>query len=233
MDLVVSGRIATLNGSDGFGWVEALAVSRGRVVGAGHQADLESLAGPETVRWRLRAGLVVTPSLTDSHMHLVMAALAAGQPDLTGLDLAGVRAAISAAHRRLLEESDETGWLLGHGWSFDALGGRPSARLLDEVAPGRPVALWAHDHHSRWLSSAAIASAAIGQRADPPAGRIERDAQGRPTGILFEHAAGLVDKVIPVPTAASMEAALIGLRSRAGAAGRDLRPRPGRSDAGP
>jgi predicted amidohydrolase YtcJ len=108
----------------------------------------------------------------------------------------------------LLEQDDAAGWLLGHGWSFDALRGRPGARLLDEAAPGRPVALWAHDHHSRWLSSAAVAAAAIGRREDPPAGRIERDAEGRPTGILFEHAAGLVDEVIPAPTAASIEVAI-------------------------
>jgi hypothetical protein len=53
-------------------------------------------------------------------------------------------------------QGDADGWLLGHGWSFDALGGRPDAGLLDAAAPGRPVALWAHDHHSRWLSSRAI-----------------------------------------------------------------------------
>ena len=94
------------------------------------------------MRWRLRPGLVVTPSLTDAHLHLALAALAA-DPDLTGLDPAEVAVAISAAHQRLLGQGDAT--RCGHGWSFDALGGRPDAGLLDEAAPGRPVALWAHD----------------------------------------------------------------------------------------
>ena len=150
----------------------------------------------------------MTPSLTDSHLHLVMAALAAGQPDLTGMDLVAATTAISEAHRRLLEQGDDSSWLLGHGWSFDALGGRPTAVLLEAAAPGRPVALWAHDHHSRWLSSAAIARAGLAERADPPAGRIERDTLGRASGVLYEHAAGLVDVVIPEPTTAAVESAV-------------------------
>ncbi len=208
VDLVVSGRIATLAGPAGFGWVEALAVSAGRVVAAGSATMVEGLAGPGTVHWRLPPGLVVAPSLTDSHLHLVLAALAAGQPDLTGLDLATVSEVISAADRRLREQGDDSGWLLGHGWSFESLGGRPTAALLDAAAPGRAVALWAHDHHSRWLSSAAIARAGLADRADPPAGRIERNAQGRPSGVLYEHAAGLVDAVIPAPGEAVVEAAV-------------------------
>jgi len=104
VDLVVSGRIATLAGRTGFGWAEALAVSDGRVVAVGTRPDMEALAGHATEHWHLRPGLVVTPSLTDAHLHLALASLAAGQPDLTGLDLAGVAAAISAAHHRLLDQ---------------------------------------------------------------------------------------------------------------------------------
>ena len=206
--LIVSGRIATLAGSSGFGWAEAVAVSDGQVVAVGTRPDMEALAGRATVHWRLRPGLVVTPSLTDAHLHLALAALAAGQPDLTGLDLAGVEAAISAAHHRLLGEGDANGWLLGHGWSFDVLGGRPDVSLLDAAAPGRPVALWAHDHHSRWLSSPAMALAGITGLGDPPSGRIERDQHGAPTGIMVEHASGLVDGFIPAPTAAAVETAI-------------------------
>ena len=83
-------------------------MSGGRVVAAGPTDDLDALAGRATVRWRLRPGLVVTPSLTDAHLHLALAALAAGQPDLTGLDLAGVAAAVAAAHHRLLGLGDAT-----------------------------------------------------------------------------------------------------------------------------
>jgi predicted amidohydrolase YtcJ len=201
-DRLVVGRIATFRGDTGPGWVEALAITDGRVIAAGRHSELEALAGPQTVTWRLPTELAVTPSFTDAHIHLASAALAAEQPDLSGLDRDGVQRAITAAHEARLVNGDADGWLLGHGWSFPALGGHPDAGWLDEAAPGRPVALWAHDHHSRWLSARAIQLAGLASVDDPPAGRIERDGDGRPTGIMYEAAAGLVDRVIP-PVGAS------------------------------
>ncbi len=140
-DLIISGRIATLAGSGGFGWVEALAIRAGRVLAGGTWSDVEPLAGAATRQWRLGRDVVVTPSITDAHLHLAAAALAAGQPDLTGLDRAAVCAVIAAAHEQRLAAGDADGWLLGHGWSFAALGEHPDAAWLDEAAPGRPVAL--------------------------------------------------------------------------------------------
>jgi predicted amidohydrolase YtcJ len=98
--------------------------------------------------------------------------------------------------------------LLGHGWSFDALSARPRATWLDKAAPGRPVALWAHDHHSRWLSSAALRQAGLEKREDPPGGRIDRSRSGAPTGILYEGAAGIVDAYIPETPSDVVEAAI-------------------------
>jgi predicted amidohydrolase YtcJ len=207
-ELVIVGRIATLRGEAGYGWVQALAIRDGRVVAAGLRSEIEVLAGPGTRRWLLPAELAVMPSLTDAHLHCASAALAAGQPVLSGLDRPGLVEAVAAAHRELLERGDEDGWLLGHGWTFEALGAHPQASWLDEAAPGRPVALWAHDHHSRWLSARAIQLAGLAAVADPPAGRIERDADGRPTGVLYEAAAGLVDAIIPVATGGELHWAL-------------------------
>jgi hypothetical protein len=209
-DLVITGRIATLSGVSGFGWAEALAIGGGRVVAVGSTSDVEPFSGPATVQWRLQDDVVVTPSLTDSHLHLAEAALAAGRPDLNGLDLERVAAAVGDAHGERLQAGDRDGWLLGHGWSLEALGGRPEAVLLDASAPGRPVALWSHDHHTRWLSSEAIRRSGVAALADPPSGRIERGREGRPTGILVEHAAGLVDAAIPGPAAHEVEAAIRG-----------------------
>jgi len=204
-DLVIQGRIATLRGETGLGWVEALAVRDGRVVAAGTRADVEPLVGAPTARWQLGPEVVVTPTFCDAHLHLAAAALAAGQPDLTGLGRAALCEAIAAQHQRRLEAGDAVGWLLGHGWSLTALGEHPDAAWLDEAAPGRPVALWAHDHHSRWLSARAVQQAGLAARANPPAGRIERAPDGRPTGLMYEAAAGLVDEVIPFPAASDVD----------------------------
>jgi len=208
--LLILGRIATLGGSTGFGWVDAVAIDEGRIVAAGTRAEIEELAGPGTRRWQLGAGQAVVPGLTDSHLHLATAAIAAQELDL-GLpsDRAGTFAAIRAAHEELAAAGDAEGWLLGHGWSLDRLGEWPSAGDLDRLAPARPVALWSHDHHGRWVSSAALQLAGIDEGTpDPQGGMIRRDGDGRATGILHEHAAKLVSGAIPEPVAERLSAAL-------------------------
>lgn len=207
-DLIIEGRIATLAGHRGFGWAEALAIRDGRVSAAGTVADVGPLSGARTRVWRLPPERLVMPSLTDAHLHLASAARSAQEPDLTGMDRRAAVEAIERAHQQLLAGGDADGWLLGHGWSFAALGEHPHAGWLDRAAPGRPIALWAHDHHSRWLSGAALLRADLVDREDPPSGRIERGPDGRPSGLMYEAAAGLVDAVIPEPHEADAEAAI-------------------------
>src|SRR5262249_10583026 len=55
---------------------------------------------------------------------------------------------------------------------------------LDRVAPDHPVVLQAVYNHS-YLNSAALKAAGIDERTnDPPGGRIEKDAAGKPTGLI-------------------------------------------------
>ena len=221
MSLLVSGRIATLAGDTGFGWVEALAVAGGRVLAAGRLADVEALAGPGWTRWRLGDGFAVMPAMTDAHMHLTMLARARDQVDLSAADeLEGYLALLRVAHQRRLAAGDSTGWLLGHGWSPAHIGGWPTAAMLESAAPGRPIALWAHDHHSRWASPAALAMAGIGRgTADPAGGLIQRDDAGEPIGVLSEAAAGLLNEVVPAATADELEAPLAALAADLAALG--------------
>lgn len=198
MDLVVRGRIVTLAGA-GWGTVEAIAIRDGRVVAAGVWSEIEALAGPRARRLDLAPDEVLLPGLTDAHLHLVDAARAAAELDLDSRPtLADGLAAVAEEHRRLPAGR----WLLGRGWSVHRWGGWPTSADLDAVAPGRAVALWSHDHHAVWASSAALAAAGIGPGTpDPDGGRIPRDPDGRPTGILLERAAGLVFAAVPEATA--------------------------------
>lgn len=196
-DLVVRGRIATLAGP-GWGWVEAIAVRGGRVVAAGAGSEVEVLAGRRTRRLELAPDEVLIPGLTDAHLHLVDAARAAAELDLAPRPtLAAGLAAIAELHRRLPADR----WLLGRGWSVHAWGGWPTAADLDAAAPGRAVVLWSHDHHAVWASSRALVLAGIGPGTpDPEGGRILRDPDGRPTGVLLERAVGLVFAAVPEPS---------------------------------
>ena len=150
LDTLVTGRIATLAGADGFGWVEAIGIRDGRVAFAGSEVDLETRADPFTRRIALEPDQVAIPGLTDAHLHLAQAALARRQVDLTDAETLAVGLErVRVAHLAL---RDQAAWLEGHGWDSDRWGGWPTADDLARVAPGRKIALWAHDHHALWAS---------------------------------------------------------------------------------
>ncbi|MEW6224523.1 MAG: amidohydrolase family protein [Chloroflexota bacterium] len=208
-ELLVEGRIASLAGSEGPAWVEAVAIARGRVIVAGRLADVAALAGPATRRLRLAPDEVALPGLTDAHLHLVDAALARAKVDLH--DAATIGEAQTrlrtAAATALLAEPEA--WIAGAGWDADRFGRWPTADDLEAAAPGRRVALWAHDHHALLVSHRALAEAGIDDgRGDPDGGVIRRDERGRATGVLHETAARIVSDRIPPPAADAIEAAL-------------------------
>ncbi len=204
LDALITGRIATLAGAHGFGWVEAVGIRDGRIAFAGSEVDLETRADPFTRRIELGPDQVAIPGLTDAHLHLAQAAMARRQIDLTGAaSLADGLATIHAAH--LAAEPDA--WLEGHGWDSDRWGRWPTADDLEAVAPGRRVALWAHDHHALWSSHAALALAAFGTD-DPPGGVVRRDAAGEPEGVTHEAATRLVTIHVPPPAQDVLAAAI-------------------------
>jgi predicted amidohydrolase YtcJ len=205
LDALITGRIATLAGDSGFGWVEAVGIRDGRVAFAGSEVDLETRADPFTERIRLEPDQVAIPGLTDAHLHLAQAALASRHVDLgdaatldDGLERLG------AAHERLPADA----WLEGFGWDSDRWGGWPTADVLETVAPGRRAAIWAHDHHAMWASHAALRGAALPD-GDPPGGVIRRATDGAPEGVLYEAATRLVSVHLPMPTSDDLEAALV------------------------
>ncbi|HEY5488620.1 MAG TPA: amidohydrolase family protein, partial [Candidatus Limnocylindrales bacterium] len=212
---VIVGRVATLAKESGWGWQSALAIAGGRVIGVGDESEVAALASASTKWSRLPDDVVVLPGLTDAHLHLMALVVAEAQLDLSGMDLPGALAAIAGAHRERVARGDIDGWLLGHGWSAHALGGWPDADMLEAVAPGRLVALYAHDHHSRWISHAAIRRAGIdGARGDAAVSLVRRDSAGRASGILHEASAGLVDEFIPDPTRDELENGLASVAAR-------------------
>ncbi len=230
-DLIIEGRVATLAGESGWGWAEGIAVAGGRIVGVGGSADLDGLVGPATRRWRLPSDTLVMPSITDAHLHLVSLLLARTQLDLTPTpDLDATLRALADTDARRRAAGDADSWLIGHGWSLHGLGRWPDLAMLERVAPGRPVALYAHDHHTRWVSRRAMALARITQEtADPAGGSLRRDAGGRLTGILHETAAGLVDVAIPDPPDEELERELAAQAGGAFRLGHHRLPRSGRA----
>lgn len=207
VDLLVTGRIATLAGASGPGWAEAIAVTDGRVVASGSLAEVGGLAGPATRRLTLGPDDAAIPGLTDAHLHLVEAALGRLRVDLSATRSVG--ALVEAVRDAAVTLADPDAWIEGAGWDADLLDRWPTADDLELASPGRLVVLWAHDHHALLASRRALAEGGInGGRADPAGGVIRRDALGHATGVLHESAAGLVAERVPAPSGDRIASAL-------------------------
>ncbi|MDX1676053.1 MAG: amidohydrolase, partial [Longimicrobiales bacterium] len=189
----------------------AVLIRHGRVAAVGDVGSLERRA-PEARRLDLPE-LTVTPGLTDAHVHLVAWALARGQADLRGAGSPAEAAAVVAAHVRD-RGPGPGGWIRGRGWDPNPWSEPPHRRLLDEALGDRPVALDSHDMHSCWVSSAALRQAGVGAGTpDPDGGRIERDPEGQPTGVLRDNAIPLVTDAAPRPSEPERREALLGAQA--------------------
>lgn len=183
-----------------------VAVTGGRIVAVGGD-DIRELIGPSTEVVDL-AGRLLVPGFQDAHVHPVSGGLELLRCDLgeahTEAEYLDAIAAYAQAH------PDEE-WILGGGWSMSAFpGGTPTAASLDRVLPDRPAFLPNRDGHGAWVNSEALRRAGIDRDTpDPADGRIERDADGSPTGTLHEGAMSLVNRLVPDPTPEFLREALI------------------------
>jgi predicted amidohydrolase YtcJ len=123
------------------------------------------------------AGGCVLPGFTDAHVHFPTWALTRHELQLHGTRSRDeVLARVAAAAPRVAAGR----WLRGFGWTAD--GWEPSRAALDAVTGDVPAALLAHDWHSLWLNSAALAHA--GGDLEVPGGVVDLEA-----GVLREEAA--------------------------------------------
>ncbi|WP_007511004.1 amidohydrolase [Pseudofrankia saprophytica] len=183
----------------------AVAVRGGRIVAVGRGA--EALVGPSTEVVDL-SGKLLVPGFQDAHVHPVWGGLDLLRCDLrSATDRAGYLALV-AEYARIHADA---AWIVGSGWSMPAFpGGTPLAADLDAVVPDRPVMLMNRDGHGAWVNSRALELAGVDTRTpDPADGRIERDANGAPTGTLHEGAISLVNGLLPPVTAETMARALL------------------------
>jgi predicted amidohydrolase YtcJ len=167
-------------------------VTAGRIVQVAPDADLDVPAGAEVVD--LHRGLLL-PGFQDAHVHPMQGGLERLRCDLSELD---TREGYLAAVRAYADAHPDRPWISGGGWSMTVFGpAGPTAAELDAVVPDRPVFLPNRDHHGAWANSRALELAGIDRNTpDPVDGRIERDAEGNPTGTLHEGAMRLVEALV-------------------------------------
>ena len=123
-------------------------------------------------RVELNGGCLL-PGFTDAHVHFPTWAVTRRE-----LQLHGSRDEVLARVAEAVGRVPGGRWLRGFGWT----GFTPSLAALDAVTGDMPTALLAHDWHSLWVNSAALAFA--GGDLERPGGEVDLEA-----GVLREEAA--------------------------------------------
>jgi predicted amidohydrolase YtcJ len=160
-------------------------------------------------------GRTILPGLIDAHGHIVESpggsvglGLLALQLDLSGAT------SLADVQQRLKSYADanpRAPWLVGRGWNQELWTdkGFPTAADLDKIVSDRPVWLVRVDGHAAVGNSAALAAGSVTSATrDPVGGRIERRANGEPTGLFIDNAIAIIDEKIPDPSPVLLDQAL-------------------------
>jgi len=193
--ILVNGTVITVDAADSI--AQGVAVSGGKIVAVGGSRDMRALANGRTQVIDLH-GRTVTPGLIDTHVHFSETA------DLFSINLSDVAITkIDDVVKRVAEKvatAKRGEWIRGSGWDEGKLAERRYvlASDLDKVAPNNPVWLEHTTGHYGVANSYALKLAEVRKvTPDPPAGTIDRDVQGNPTGVMKEAAQGLVTRLVP------------------------------------
>ncbi|HVE80145.1 MAG TPA: amidohydrolase [Gemmatimonadaceae bacterium] len=194
-DLIVhNARIYTVD--DGRPVAAALAVRGGRVQFVGAARGALALRGPST-RMVDAGGRTIIPGITDAHAHVVGLGTALRSVDLVGTaSYEEVVARVAARARQLPKGS----WVVGRGWDQNDWGDTrfPTHEPLSRAVPDHPVFLTRVDGHAALANARAMQLAGVGRETrDPEGGRLERAADGAPTGVFVDRAEELVGSRIP------------------------------------
>ena len=150
-------------------------------------------------------GRFVCPGFNDSHMHLLNYGNTMEQCDLTGTATASL-AALQQAMRDFAAVRKPQGddWLLGRGWNQDYFSPAtdiPVRQDLDAITTAHPVCITRCCGHCLVVNSHALTLLGIDETTPvPEGGAIDRDAQGRLTGVFRDTAMVLVQSRLPKPT---------------------------------
>lgn len=175
---------------------QALAVVGRHIVSVGTNRHIRRWVGPKTKVIQLK-GRMVLPGLIEAHGHLMGIGLRQMQVNLVGTKGAQeVIERVKVWARRVPKGT----WLVGRGWDQNDWPEKrfPTHHLLSEAFPAHPVYLRRIDGHAAWFNKRAMSLAGVDKDTKTPhGGRIIKDKQGHPTGVMIDEAIALISKLVP------------------------------------
>jgi predicted amidohydrolase YtcJ len=192
--VIIGGKIATVD--DDFSITEAVVVQNAKIVFVGTNEDAIGYIGNKTKVIELNGELVL-PGLIDSHGHLT-----GYGKSLEHIDLVGTK-----SYQEIIElvvEKVKTAkhgeWIRGRGWDQNDWDIKefPHHQSLSDISPNNPVLLSRIDGHAILVNQNAMEIAQINKfSSNPDGGKIIRDSNDLPSGILIDNAEKLITDYIP------------------------------------
>lgn len=214
VDLIVhNATIYTVDAA--FSKAEAFAVKDGKFVAIGKSADI---LARYTAKQQLDAqGKFIYPGFADAHCHFYYYGLGLQEANLVGTSSFEEVLDKLKAHRQKYPNKP---WIIGRGWDQNDWENKafPSKEKLDELFPDTPVLLTRVDGHAALANQKALTMAQITPQTPISGGLIEQK-NGKLTGILVDNAIKLVSQLIPPPTEADIEKALLDAQTNCFAVG--------------
>ena len=187
---------------------EAIAVSGHRILAVGTTDEISKLAGPRTQVLDLE-GRRVVPGFNDAHVHFFW-----GGQGLTSVQLRDVTSREQFTQRiaDYARTRAKGEWIVDGNWDEQKWSPvvLPTHEWIDAVTPDNPVWVNRSDGHMMLANALAMKLAGV-TRATPnvAGGVIGRDQDGNPNGIFKDAAKDLIERVIPPPSDAQVDEALL------------------------
>ena len=175
---------------------EALAILGDKLIFVGSNKEALSFACNENKTLDLQ-GSFVYPGFIDAHVHLKDIGYRELELNLQGAEsLKSMLAQVKIYSSQILSGQ----WIIGRGWTEKKWPEQrfPSIQELDLISKDKPIALEREDGHAIIVNTLALELAGIDRNTpDPIGGKIDKDINGNPSGILIDNASLLVESIIP------------------------------------
>ncbi len=172
---------------------DTIVCSGNRIIFAGSRNESSPLLGYCKNIIDLENKLLL-PGFTDSHIHLGSGGKTLSETDLSS---ATSREEFTNTVARSINKGQK--FLIGNGWNNNLFPGNilPSKEWIDDVTRDIPVMLYRMDIHTALVNSKLLEIAGINSNTpDPEGGKIDRNDEGNPTGILREAAIEIVKEYL-------------------------------------
>ncbi len=204
--IFINGSAVTIDGKDRI--CEAVAVAGNKILCVGSTPEALKFRSSHTDIIDLK-GRSLIPGFVDAHCHAATYGIAQLQLPCSPRDVCSIEELLrSVSQRASITPPGE--WILGRGYNHLSMREKrhPTRWELDSAAPNHKVFLVRTCGHLAVANSRVLEEFDISPGTpDPDGGKIDKDAQGQPTGLLYEQAAMRI-RMQTQPSPADLETAL-------------------------